>query len=263
MIELDAITPRDQELIDRMVEGALRPAELRAAIERLDRLPDGWKRCAAAFLEAQFWHEAFRAVGDSGKNQPERLLASISGAPNRVSRSNPRWLRGALAAGIAAASFAMGWLGHAARPWTSSGSAPQISPTQLLVEKTNESQPQREPAGPPAGDASVSGRLAAAPPRANRPAPDPREVVRPVGRLRIGSESASAEVPILAGPGINTEWLKRQPPPVSEYGQVVLQRHGYQVDQRRRLITATLSDGRRIAVPVDQVLVRYTGKETL
>src|SRR5262249_31535358 len=97
MIDLDAITPLDDDLIDRIVDGTLSPAERRAAIDRLDRLPAGWKRCAAAFLEAQFWREAFRAVGDSEKNKPERRLTSISRVPNRVSRSNPRWLRGALA----------------------------------------------------------------------------------------------------------------------------------------------------------------------
>jgi hypothetical protein len=70
-------------------------------------------------------------------------------------------------------------------------------------------------------------------------------------------------LPILAGPGINTEWLKNQPPPVSEHGQAVLQQHGYQVDQRRRLISATLRDGRRVTVPIDQVQIRYTGNNPL
>jgi hypothetical protein len=84
-----------------------------------------------------------------------------------------------------------------------------------------------------------------------------------VARLRVGSANANNSLPILAGPGINAEWLKNQPPPVSEHGQVVLQQHGYQVDQRRRLISAILADGRRVTLPIDQVQIRYTGNNPL
>jgi hypothetical protein len=84
-----------------------------------------------------------------------------------------------------------------------------------------------------------------------------------VGRLRLGTPEAGAEVPILAGPGIDAQWLANQPPPVTEYGQAVLQRHGYQVDQSRRFIPAVLTDGRPVAVPVDMVQIRYTGNNPL
>jgi hypothetical protein len=81
--------------------------------------------------------------------------------------------------------------------------------------------------------------------------------------VRIGPEGTGATVPILTGPGINGDWLKAQPPPLSEHEQVALQRLGYQVDQRRRLLIATLADGRRVSVPIDQVQVRYTGSNPL
>ena len=81
--------------------------------------------------------------------------------------------------------------------------------------------------------------------------------------MRFGSQRSSAEVPILAGPGLNEEWLTRQPPPVSEHGQVVLERNGYQVDQRRQFLMAIMADGRRVAVPVDYVRIQFTGNEPL
>ncbi len=84
-----------------------------------------------------------------------------------------------------------------------------------------------------------------------------------MARLHIGTRSTGADVPILAGPGINEQWLRNQPPPVTEYGQVALQRQGYQVDQRRQFITTTLADGRRVTVPIDQVQIRYTGNNPL
>ncbi len=98
---------------------------------------------------------------------------------------------------------------------------------------------------------------------ADRSAPSPGEIVQTVAQLRIGPEGAGATVPILAGPGIDGDWLKAQPPPLSEYEQVILQRNGYQVDQQRRLLIATLADGRRVSVPIDQVEIRYTGSNPL
>jgi len=47
----------DREL-DRLVDGELSPAAYREMLRRLEQLPDGWRRCALAFLQAQAWrHE--------------------------------------------------------------------------------------------------------------------------------------------------------------------------------------------------------------
>ena len=63
--------------------------------------------------------------------------------------------------------------------------------------------------------------------------------------------------------GITEEWLTQQPPPVSEHGQVVLARQGYQVEQSGEFFTTVLADGRRVAIPVDHVQIQYTGNEPL
>jgi hypothetical protein len=54
-----------------------------------------------------------------------------------------------------------------------------------------------------------------------------------------------------------------QPAPVSEYGRALWQRRGYELEQRRGIIAVLLGDGRRAAVPVDQVRVRYVGRDPL
>jgi len=88
--------------------------------------------------------------------------------------------------------------------------------------------------------------------------------IHEVARLRIGSDAAhTAEVPILAGEGIDERWLLDQPSAVSEWQQVLWERQGYQLEQHRDLIPVTLADGRRAAVPVDQVQVRYVGHDPL
>jgi hypothetical protein len=91
----------------------------------------------------------------------------------------------------------------------------------------------------------------------------PREAIVAVARLQIGAEGNTAEVPILAGPGIDEEWLRGQPPALNEYGQALWQRRGYQVDQSRHILTTTLADGRLVTVPIDEVEFHYTGNRPL
>lgn len=88
-------------------------------------------------------------------------------------------------------------------------------------------------------------------------------MIRAVATVRFGPEGSPAEVPVLAGPGINEEWLALQPAAVSEHGQAVLASQGYQVEQQRRYFTAVLADGSRVAVPVDHVRIQYTGNQPL
>ena len=58
-------------------------------------------------------------------------------------------------------------------------------------------------------------------------------------------------------------WLLNQPPAVSEWERVLWERQGYQLEEQRKLVAVTLADGRRAAVPVDQVQVRYVGHDPL
>jgi hypothetical protein len=252
MTKLDVTNPIDDDLIDQLVDGVLAPAQLRAAIDRLDHEPEGWKRCALAFLEAQCWRESLRLVGEP---KPMSLPAeSTSVAPNNVhpSRTRRRWLARALAASFVAASFALGWLGHGARWGRLRDETVAARSGELETKPQNTSQPESPTTA--VGDAPIPKHLATV---------NPLEEVTTVARLRVGSADAKNSLPILAGPGINSEWLKNQPPPVSQYSQAVLKQHGYQVDQRRRLISATLLDGRRVTVPIDQVQIRFTGKYPL
>jgi hypothetical protein len=166
-----------------------------------------------------------------------------------------------MAAGVLAASFASGWLGHAARSRPTAEPATPRQATATREEPAQNSQPSLET--PTVVDGREPASFALQPSPDDQLSTNPADLVRTVARLRIGDENTGTEVPILAGPGITEDWLRHQPPPVSEYGQVVFQRHGYQVDQRRRLITTLTPDGRRVTVPIDQVLIRYTGNQSL
>jgi hypothetical protein len=52
----------DRASLDRLVDGELDEPSRAALLRALDRQPDGWKRCALTFLEAQAWREAMPAV---------------------------------------------------------------------------------------------------------------------------------------------------------------------------------------------------------
>jgi hypothetical protein len=264
--------PLDDVFFDRIVDGSLSPTQLRDSIERLDREPGAWKRCTLAFLEAHAWSESLRSLGQTSGTPARDHSVYIDLAAVSTKPAHRRWLRSAVAAGIAAASFAVGWFSHGlpippARDPIIVQSMPAAVPDSTVPQPPRESQEGEDPSSSgtramPALASDPEG-LGADPQNAAPFAPDLRQLVQTVARLRVGPANAPAVVPILAGPGVTEEWISRQPPPVSEHGQVVLQRQGYHVEQHRRLLTTILPDGRRVALPVDEVQIQYTGNEPL
>lgn len=69
----------DQAALDRLADGELDEPSRMALLRALDRQPDGWKRCALAFLEAQAWREALPAVPVShpAPLRPRSSLATL------------------------------------------------------------------------------------------------------------------------------------------------------------------------------------------
>jgi len=55
MSEADRNTFGDDQLLDLLVDDELTESQRRELLCRLDEMPDGWRRCASAFLEAQCW----------------------------------------------------------------------------------------------------------------------------------------------------------------------------------------------------------------
>jgi hypothetical protein len=257
MIDHDPLKPLSDEFIDRIVGGELTPAELRDAVNGLDCQPDAWKRCALAFLEAQCWRESLQAIGQPTRLPVDSRTSSISLATASSTRRPASWLRAATLAASVAASFVLGWVAQTWRPFIATD---HNSPA---MARTSTVQPAQGSETSSVDELPLSAQNVSDSSGEDRTPPTPTETIREVATLLIRSENAQTEVPILAGPGIDSKWIENQPPPISEHEQVVFQRHGYQVDQRRRLISATLSDGRRVTVPIDQVQIHYTGNQTL
>lgn len=141
------------ERIDALVDGTLGPEALAALLGELEASPEGWRRCALAFLEARAWGEALSVP------RPVEL--------------RPRWPRRlAVAAGVLAA-FGLGWSTHRpgeARVTTVAAVAPAAPPPAVVIERPVRLEPRvdRRP-----GLLAV-GRT-----------PDGRRVAVPVGAVRL------------------------------------------------------------------------------
>jgi len=109
------------DLIDRLVDGELPDVERRELLLRLENEPDGWRRCALAFLEAQVWRQALASVAASA-GAP--ALSTIPHGPRLKMLS---WRLMARLTGLAAslaAAFVLGWTYH--------HSLEQAAPSTLL-----------------------------------------------------------------------------------------------------------------------------------
>ena len=213
--------PEVERSIDRLVDGDLDDLQRRELLARIDGDPDGWRRCALAFLEDQAWRRALAGTPAAAAPSP----IAVAGG-----RARPSARRLAMAASLLAATSADGLaIGGASR-----------SPGSIVHD--------------------LPGALGSGSPT-SPPGPGP---IREVGWIDLvdgsSGESPPPRVPILAGPGLDDRWLRDQPPTVPGYVRAQWERQGYQVDERRRLVSVVLDDGRRVSIPVDEVELEYVGQ---
>ena len=175
--------------IDSLIDGELSPEARRELLARLDESPDGWRRLALAFLEAQAWRESF---AEAAREAPLPMpIAAIR--PKRL-RMAPWMARAA----VVLAAFAMGWAVH----------RPRNEVARTLVAQ------------------------------------------RPVER---SIPAPTRPLPIMA----------RKLPESPGYVEGRWQREGYRVEQTRYFVPAATKDGRRVAVPVERVRLRFVGNRSV
>ncbi len=239
MNDPDRLIHLSDAFFDRIVEGDLSPAEVRAALERIEGQPDGWKRCALAFLEAQCWRASFRAIDSQAP------VFSHSNA------QRPGLRRLAMAAGIAAVAFAGGWR---ARPDRTGPSLVAAPPSVVKASPAASGDLESEVVPP----------TSIVDPRTDRPAPpEASPTVGVIRQVRVVPVNGATAISVMVRPKVDGPSIQTPSPSITEHQLALLEQRGYQVDRRRRLITATLSNGRRVTVPIDQIRLRFTGIEPL
>lgn len=226
-----------QYLLDLLVDGELADDERRELLAWCEREPDGWRRCALAFLEAQNWSQVLGDLTEPAQRPliEKRLpndIPNIEAAQPLTVRPlfwQPRQWRTMLAmAASVALAFSLGvWVRDAGKVRRIAPSDPAAmnfvenkSPSHLLSGRPEQ--------GPSQAEVAVGG-----PPRA----------------------ADHAQLPLTADDG----WLQIEPSAMPAEVQRALERMGHRVEQRRQLVPYRLEDGRQVVVPVDQVEVQPVG----
>ena len=223
----------DDAQLDLLVDGELNDAQRREVLSRLDTEPDGWRRCALAFLEAQSWREGMRAVAS------QSAVAAAAIAPN--SRPARRRLRTILAmAACFLLAFGLGLTidDFAGRRVPSKSTIPA---TAQLVDvpvpaKTPAVEPFAAPSPEAAPEATVPYRYVSI------PAEDP-----------VSGKTESVRLPVVPQEYLGEGWPYRLPAVLPDRVVQRLRQRGHDVVQQRRLVPFQAADGSRVVFPVDEV----------
>jgi hypothetical protein len=215
----------DDSQLDMLVDGQLSESERRELLTRLDRTPNGWKRCALAFLEAQCWREAM--------GRGRQPAAAAMPAPARRPASG---ISGNTLFAMAASFLVALGLGVYARGLFPAGGEPPVPATGVAQSAD-----------------SAAGPSHAVPPTAD---PGPWQMVTlPVAAATQGQP---IQLPCREGGPAGDDWAN-VPPALSPDLLDALRKAGHQISEQRQVIPLEMKDGRRVMVPVDQVELRYVG----
>jgi hypothetical protein len=229
--------------LERLVDGELAADDYRALLKSLDVEPDGWRRCALAFLESQALARELGALGRAQELPPASTLPLKPAAQARELRpphqtaiaTNPprprRWSSPGLQLLAVAASF--------------------VAALSLGIVAPRFFSPRpKEP--------TIAGNLQQ---------PDPRqEVLRPLGGVRLvmdggdGQPVEAGHVPVYDASGNLDELLTVEPATMAPELIDLFRRHGFEVQHQPQLVPAPLEDGRQLIVPVDGYQITPVGR---
>ncbi|MBI1247812.1 hypothetical protein GC197_08170 [bacterium] len=102
--------PIDDRMLDRLVDGELSSDEYRQLLVELDQIPDGWRRCAHAFLESQALGLSLPLVMQPVSSLPQKETAlKVEKSPPSTAISIHRMETLAAIAAMVAIAFGLGW----------------------------------------------------------------------------------------------------------------------------------------------------------
>ncbi len=229
---------RNDRRLDLLVDGELNENDRRELLCGLDGEPDGWRRCAIAFLEAQAWKQAVGAMF--------RPAAQAEAKPRAAKTADWR-RRVEMALAIAASFFVALAVGMHLRSGGSNLAARTGSLGGMTPAMTRVSPP-----GP-------GGVQQFAQPAASL---SPLQTVALTARGADGKPHTFA-LSAVEGDRITEAWIRDLPTPVPPAVLQALTASGQQVQQRRILVPVQMPDGRRLVVPVDEVKIHFVGRPTL
>ena len=246
------IPPADNQFVgperqfDLLVDGELSEADRRALLLQLEHEPDGWRRCALAFLEAQCWKAELGQITRApelvrGEPYPQAESVAPQGGPSGRRQSWRQFLATTLAI---AASFLLTLV--VVRDWSGSSSH---SPDTTVIKTAKDEFPLASRDASPAPVAAQ--------------APDDWETVTLAAANSSDGRPQTFRVPALRRDTLDENMLENVPDAISPELQQAFERSGHRVVQQREIVPFQMKDGRRLVVPVDHVEIHYVGRPSL
>jgi hypothetical protein len=244
------ISQAEEDRFDRLVDGELSESERRALLTSLDARPEGWRRCALAFLEAQTWRESLGEM-----TPPVREPSVLPAASPVVLPRSPRGKKtlGALGTVLAMSACFLVALGLGA--WALRGTHGGKTGISTMNSLANNEVPpiavQSQTTDPFPGTVSP----------VNPSPPNSWKLVQ-VKAPGLTGNNEPLQLPAVERDRLDDEFFNAVPNPLPDDILQALKRTGNDVRMRRELVPMLLPDGRRLIVPVDQVEVRYEGNQS-
>ncbi len=214
----------DEKLLGRLVDGELSGEEYRTVLARMEDEPEGWRRCALGFLEAQAWGQELPVVRRNLESAEQAVGAMVAAQ----TPAKQQWLS---VLAIAASFFAAFGLGIVVPKFFPSG-------TQESVEIGN-NYPQ-----PGTPDVAVI----------------QQDNLRNIGNVQLvvdGGEPGDArQLPVFEVEQGMEQLLTSSEQAIAPVLIDLLRKQGYDVQHEQQYVPATLEDGRQMIVPLDGYQIR-------
>lgn len=221
----------DSAQLDRLVDGELPADEYRNLLAQLEGEPDGWRRLALAFLEAQAWRRELASVAALPSEGKPAAAMPVKEVPVLAEASETNWRQLGLAmAASFLLAFSLAWYGQSV--WMQGGDV--IGP------------PLAAPNGLPGTFAGA--QLAPASGTA-------REALERV-KVTIGEQGADRkefELPVVEVNSLAAARAAMNRSAISPEADRALEQTGVKVRRQQQYLSVELEDGRRMVVPVEQV----------
>ncbi len=247
----------DDILLDRLVDGELSRDEYVAVVRSLENVPEGWRRCALAFLEAQAWQRELGSVRDNAacRDSVSQRALQQSSVPlnpaaerNTIGRSTAsgqrdtanRWL---LLLATAASFLVAFGLGIAFRSTRSDSRSSQVA--SPLAERDGSVESAAEKRTPEQSVASKA--FASAGSRV------PAEAVTVVVDHGDAAGARETPIPVYDWSPEGERWLSSGPSAPALEMERMLGRLGRGIQVHRHFIPANTHDGRDVLIPVEQM----------
>jgi len=223
----DNLPLNEDILIDRLVDGELTGDERRQLLQSFDKRPEGWRRCALAFLEAQSWREE---LGQVAHERATETREAESPAPSVGVSRKSMWTTGAM------------WLAMAAGLLVAFGlGTMQRERGQMVADNSRGS----------------AGQIASAPAPSNSPAQSKAKQGDAVTLFvrDEGGRMQPVRVPLVDASTLDKELGVQFKTGVPDDVRNQLKSDGYAVQTKRQYAPLWLENGRPMILPVEDTKI--------